>query len=109
MLFMGGSFTLINGLVALTNSRFYVAGTVFVFGDLRTWGWILTGLGIVELVAAGVILLGQEWGRWFGIAVAVINAIGHLLFLAAYPWWSVLTIGLDIIVIYALVAYGTAV
>jgi hypothetical protein len=107
MLFLAACFTGIAGLVALVNSRFYIAGAVYVFGDLRTWGWILVGLSLVELVAAGAVFAGREWSRWLGILVAALNAIGQMMFLSAYPWWSILIIGLNILVIYALAAYGT--
>jgi hypothetical protein len=107
MLLMAACFTGIAGLVALTNSKFYIAGAVFVFGDLRTWGWILIGLSLVELFAAGAVFVGQQWSRWLGILVAGLNAIGQMMFLSAYPWWSILIIVLNILVIYALAAYGT--
>jgi hypothetical protein len=107
MLFMAGCFTGIAGIVALLNSKFYVAGAVFVFGDLRTWGWILIGISIVELAAAGAVFVGQQWSRWFGIIVAALNAIAQMFFFSAYPWWSVLIIGLNLLVIYGLAAYGT--
>jgi hypothetical protein len=107
MLLMAACFTGIAGLVALTNSRFYIAGAVYVFGDLRTWGWILIGLSLVELFAAGAVFVGRQWSRWLGILVAALNAIGQMLFISAYPWWSILIIVLNILVIYALAAYGT--
>lgn len=109
MLFMAGCFTAINGIVALSNARFYVAGAVYIIADLQTWGWILLGLGIVEVFAGGAVLLGREWSRWLGISIAAINTLGHMLFLSAYPWWSLLAIALNILVIFALAAYGTAI
>jgi hypothetical protein len=45
--------------------------------------------------------------RWFGVAVAAVNAIVQLLFIPAYPFWSLTIFTLDILVIYGLVAYGT--
>ena len=109
MLFLTSCFTFIDGIVALTNSRFYVANAVYVFGNLQTWGWILIGLSIVQLFASGAVYVGREWSRWLGIIVAAVNAIGHMLFLSAYPFWSLLIIAMDLLVIYALAAYGTKV
>ncbi|HKO24389.1 MAG TPA: hypothetical protein VJY65_06560 [Chloroflexota bacterium] len=106
MLFMAGVFNAIAGLVALAASKFYVAGAMFVWSDLRTWGWIVLALGVVELLAGGAILRGRRWGRWFGIGVASLNAIGQMVFIPAYPWWSLLIIALDILVIYGLATYG---
>ena len=106
MLFLAGAFNVIDGLVALADSKFYVAGAMFVWSDLRTWGWIVLALGVVELVAGSAILRGRGWGRWFGIGVAGLNALGQMVFIPAYPWWSLLIIALDILVIYGLAAYG---
>jgi hypothetical protein len=106
MLFMAGVFNVIDGLVALADSKFYVAGAVYVWSDLRTWGWIVLALGVVELLAGGAILRGRAWGRWFGIGVASLNAVGQMVFLSAYPWWSLLIIAIDILVIYGLATYG---
>jgi hypothetical protein len=41
LLGLAGIFNLIDGIVALTRSKFYVAGARYVFSDLRTWGWIV--------------------------------------------------------------------
>ena len=106
MLFIAGVFNVIDGLVALAGSRFYAAGAVYVWSDVRTWGWIVLALGVVELLAGGAILRGRAWGRWFGIIAASLNAIGQMVFIPAYPWWSLLIIAIDILVIYGLAAYG---
>ena len=106
MLFMAGVFNVIDGLVALADSRFYAAGAVYVWSDLHTWGWIVLALGVVELLAGGAILRGRTWGRWFGISAAGLNAIGQMVFIPAYPWWSLLIIAVDILVIYGLATYG---
>jgi len=36
-----------------------------------------------------------------------LNAIDQMLFIQAYPFWSVLIIAMDIIALYGLVAYGS--
>jgi hypothetical protein len=106
MIALAGVFNVIAGLVALADSRFYAAGAVYVWSDLHTWGWIVLALGVVELFAGGAILRGRAWGRWFGILAASLNAIGQMVFIPAYPWWSLLIIAIDILVIYGLAAYG---
>jgi hypothetical protein len=106
MLFLAGVFNVIAGLVALADAKFYAAGAVYIWSDLRTWGWIVLALGVVELLAGSAILRGRAWGRWFGIGAASLNAIGQMVFIPAYPWWSLLIIALDILVIYGLATYG---
>jgi hypothetical protein len=106
MLGLAGTLAVLDGIVALSRSSFYAAGARFVFSDLRTWGWITLALGVVAILAAFAIVAGAAWGRWFGITVASLNAIGQLAWIQAYPWWSVAIFTLDMLVIYALAVYG---
>jgi hypothetical protein len=52
------------------------------------------------------VLAGQTWARAVGVAVAALNAIAHLTFIAASPYWSIIVIAVDIVVIYALIVHG---
>jgi hypothetical protein len=106
MLGLSGTFSIVDGIVALSKSSFYVANARYVFSDLHTWGWIILGLGILELVAAFAIFAGSELARWFGIFAASLNALGHLGFTHAYPFWALCMFAIDMLVVYALGAYG---
>jgi hypothetical protein len=106
ILAFAGTFNLIDGIVALARSKFYVGNAVYVFSDLRTWGWIVLVLGIAMLFAAFAVYTGSSFARWFGISVAALNGIAQLMFIQAYPWWSLVAFTLDILVIYALAVYG---
>ena len=106
MLMIAGIWNAIEGLLAIGSSRVFVNDEVFVFGDLNTWGWIVVLLGVLQLGAAWAIMDGRSYGRWLGIAVAGLNAIGQLLFLPAYPLWCVAMFAVDVLIIYALAVYG---
>lgn len=106
MLGLVGILSVIDGIVALSRARFYVAGATYVFSDLRTWGWITLIIGIVAILAAGGVLAGSQWARWFGMIAAGINLIAQFSFVQAYPFWTLIIIALDILVIYALAVYG---
>ena len=69
---------------------------------MRTWGWISLFLGICEWIAAFSLWSGGEFGRWFGIVVASLNAVGVLLTITTYPFWSLAIFALCIIIIYKL-------
>jgi hypothetical protein len=94
------------GILAISSSKIYVANATYVFSDLKTWGWIMMILGALAVVAAFAVFAGSELARWYGIAIASINAWGQLMFLHAQPWWSVCMFAIDILVIYGLAAYG---
>jgi len=106
MLCLVGTLNIIYGIAAISNSKFYVANTQYVFSDLNTWGWILLIVGVIQFVAAFGIWASTEWGRWVGVASAGINAIVQMLFIPAYPWLSLALFATDLLVIYGLIAYG---
>jgi|SRR3954447_1012854 len=108
MLGLAGTWNVIDGLLAIGNSHVYGISTTYVFSDLNTWGWILLILGALQVTAALALSTGSGLARWFGIGVAGVNAIAQLGFIPAYPFWALAMFAVDILVIYALAAYGGA-
>jgi hypothetical protein len=41
-----------------------------------------------------------------GVIVAILNALAQLTIMPSYPFWALIIIALDVIVIYALVVHG---
>jgi len=108
MLGLVGIWGIIEGLLAVSSSKVFVANATFVFSDLNAWGWIVTFVGALCLLAAFALPTGSEVARWFGVAVAGVNAFGQLFFLDAYPLWSMAIFAVDILIIYGLAAYAGA-
>jgi hypothetical protein len=106
MLGLSGLWNFIEGIAAISNAHVYVANANYVFSDLNTWGWIVLVLGALQGFAAFAVLTGSEIGRWFGVAVAGVNAIGQLMFLPAYPLWALAMFSVDMLIIYGLAVYG---
>jgi hypothetical protein len=106
MLCLVGVLNVIYGIAAIGDSRFFVGDATYILSGLNTWGWIMLILGAAQIVAAYSIWKGGQFGRWFGIAVALLNAIGALMSISAYPFWSLAVFTLDILVVYGLAAYG---
>jgi len=102
-----GFFNLIDGIAAIANSHVFVANAHYVFGNLRTWGWITLIIAVLQLVAAGGVLMGNQVARWFAVAVLGLNAIDQMFFLPGYPLWSLIIIAVDIVAIWGLCAYGS--
>ncbi len=102
-----GFFNLIDGIAAITNSRIFVANAHYVIGDLRAWGWVALILGALQILAALGILAGNQAARWFAVAVIGLNAISQMLFVPAYPFWSLLIIAVDVVALWGLCAYGS--
>ena len=97
---------IIYGFAAIDNSKFFVEDTKFILSDLNTWGWIVLIIGVLQLFAGFSIWAGGEYGRWIGLITASISAIGALLSLPGYPFWSLAIFAIDILIIYGLAAYG---
>lgn len=106
MLGLGGIWGVIGGILAIDASKLYTENATYVFSDLNTWGWIVLALGVLCIVAAFSLFSGSELARWFGISIAGLSAIGHLMFVDANPWWSMAVFAINILVIYGLAAYG---
>jgi hypothetical protein len=48
----------------------------------------------------------NQLARWFGVAVAAVNLIAALTSIEASPFWALVIVGIDVLVIYGLAAYG---
>jgi hypothetical protein len=105
MMILLGSFQAIEGLVAIFEDDYYhVAPSGLVLNiDYSAWGWTHLLLGALIVLAGIGVLAGNVLSR---IVLAGISAILNLVFIAAYPVWSVLIITVDVLVIYALIVHG---
>ena len=102
LLLIAGVLNIIWGIAAIGNSKFFTENATYIVSSLHTWGWVTLIIGVLELVAAFSLFSGGEFGRWFGIFIASLNAIGALLSIPAYPFWSLAVFALSIIVVYKL-------
>jgi hypothetical protein len=102
LLLVAGVLNIIYGIAAIGDSKFFTENATYIISSLHTWGWIILILGVLELVAAFSLFSGGEFGRWFGVFIASLNAIGALLTIPNNPFWSLAVFALTIIVIYKL-------
>jgi hypothetical protein len=107
MLMIGATLNIIWGIAAVAGSGFFVAGADYILiTSLNTWGWVAIGFGALEFLAALSIWRGGGFGRWFGIFAASLALVGALMWMPAYPFWSLTLVAIDMLVIYGLAAYG---
>jgi hypothetical protein len=108
MLAVVGLFQAMTGLTALLDDGFFVvrSDSLIISVDYTYWGWAHLVLGTVAVVAAGLLLRGNVVGRVMAGIIAVVSVLVHLAFLPAYPWWSVLAIGFNVLVLYAITMHG---
>ena len=101
-----GTLNIIDGIAAISRAHFYVANAHYVFGDLKTWGWVALCLGVLQLLVGLGVFAKNQFARWTGVVVLSLNAIAQLLMMPAYPFWSLSIFAVDILAIYGLIAYG---
>jgi hypothetical protein len=106
MLAINGVLNVVYGIGAIDNANFYVHDAKYVISDLNAWGWILLVSGAIQICAVFSILGGTSWGRWLGVGIAALNAVGQLLFIPSAPFLSLALFAVDILVIYGLVQHG---
>jgi len=107
MMIMVGVFQALQGLIAVFENEFYVATRNYIFQfDATSWGWTHLLLGLLVAFAGYGLLSGRMWARTVAIFLAVLSAIANFAFIPYYPFWSLLIITVDILVILAIAAHG---
>lgn len=101
MFLIAGAFNIIDGIAALANDNYFKADEL-LFGDLSAWGvwWLFTGA--LLLLTGWLVMTRRIMGIVLGVSIAGINAITQLMFIKAYPAWSIAAMVVDGLIIYAL-------
>jgi hypothetical protein len=104
VMFTIGAVDVIQGIVALSKDGTYLLpeSGLLVTTDFTAWGWALIIWGIVLMLAAAALVSVKGWARWFALVVVVLNMIMQIAWFPAYPLWSLVAIGLGVVVFYAL-------
>ena len=107
LLLMVGFINIIYGFGALDDATVFVGDTRLILDDLNTLGWVLIGLGVIQLTGGLSLLAGNAWGRFVGILGGTLGAIGALLSIGgAHPWWSLGVFFLCIYVVHGIIVFG---
>ena len=108
MMVMIGALNAIQGLAALFRDEAYwvtLNGAVLTF-DITTWGWIHLLLGILLIIVGVMLMQGSTFARVVGIALVALNLIAQFSWTTLYPFWALIVIAIDVLIIYALVVHG---
>jgi len=104
-----GVFDALYGLTAIISpgSVYFaqVEGGLALF-DVSGWGWWHLIAGIALILVAGALFSGATWARVVAVILVGINAVGQLFLIPVQPWWSLIVLTLDVVVIYALTVHG---
>ena len=107
MLLIGGTLSIIYGFVALFNDNWVVFGnTNAVFLDLTGWVWVHVIIGALIVLSGFGVFTGNVLARTVGVIVAAVSMIANFLWLPVYPFWAIIIIVIDALVIWALMVHG---
>jgi hypothetical protein len=108
MLIMIGLLHAIEGFVALFKDSYYVVreSGLVVNVDYTGWGWVHLLLGLAIAATGAALFTGRMWARVVAIGLAALSIVANFGFSSAYPFWSLIIIAVDVLVIYALTVHG---
>ena len=101
---VAGTFQVIEGIAALSKSRYLVAQVLFA--NLEFWGVVLLIVGGLGIFAGYAILSRQEVGRVLGIALASLGIVVQLMFANTNVTWALVMIAVYMAILYGLIVKG---
>jgi hypothetical protein len=108
MLILAGAIDFFDGIWALRAGNVFEASyTAPVWNNLDAWGVIYILLGIGLIVTGFFIFQREPWAVTVGIVVSTVGAILHAFWLFSQPFASMVLIGINLLVLYGLVVYGS--
>lgn len=103
LLFVDGVLGVIKGIAGIATNDVYTVVNDYVFKfNVTAWGWIHLILGVLLIVVGLSILKGAPWARVVGIVLVSLNLIANFMWLPYTPIWAVVTIAIDVFIIWAL-------
>jgi hypothetical protein len=105
ILIIAGVMNVLDALWAFDHDNTRV-DTLLYSSSLTGWGWFYFIVGIGLIVVGVSIFRGAVWAIWAGILAAAFAAVANMLWVFSYPVESLVLMGLNFLVIYALVVHG---
>jgi hypothetical protein len=101
-----GVWQVVAGLVALLEpDRLLVTAAALPLRMSYTgWGWTHLVVGVVALLCCVGVLARNRLASVVAVVLAVVSAAVNLVFMRAEPFWSVMIIALDLLVIWGVTA-----
>lgn len=103
LLLVDGILSVLKGISGIATDDVYARVNNYVFEfDVTAWGWIHLILGVILLVVGWGILKGFDWARGAGVGLASLSIIANFIWLPYQPVWAIVSIAIDVFVIWAL-------
>ena len=106
MLLVASVLNAIYGFSAIYNDD-YVAEEEFLYGPVSLWGWLAVGIAVVMLITALGVFVRNAMAAYFGIFIAAVNALVHLMAIGGATAFSIAVIAVDALIVYGLAVHGS--
>jgi hypothetical protein len=103
-----GAMNAFQGLAALFRDKAYwvtIGGNVVTF-DVTAWGWIHLIFGILLFLVGVALMRGSTFARVIAIGLVGLNLIAQFGSATLYPFWAIVVIAIDVVILYALIVHG---
>jgi hypothetical protein len=74
--------------------------------NLKSYGVVYLVVGVLLILTGIYVVMRRQFFRWVGVAAGIIGGLSGAVWLPYYPVWSLVYVGLAVLVVYALVAEG---
>ncbi|TCJ93836.1 DUF7144 family membrane protein [Nocardia alba] len=107
MLLVSGTLSILRGIADLTEDDVILIPNEYSYQlDVTGWGWIHLALGVLLVAVAIGMILTATWARVVTAGLAAVSIIANFASLPYCPWWSVIIIGIDLAVIWAVSSWN---
>ena len=104
ILFLAGILNLIAGIAALVKKEYFIEGGQ-LFTSVQVWGWIWLVLGVLQIVSGYLVWARNPFGRSLALVLVGLSIAVWFMTMGLHPWWSIIVIFIDGMVIYALTVF----
>jgi hypothetical protein len=105
MLMLSGTWNFFEGLAAIVHGSYYVVTHNYIFNvSVTSWGWWHLIMGVIVFAVGACLVMDMLWARITGVVIAALSAVVNFLYIPYQPFWSLVVIGIDVLVIWALLA-----
>lgn len=101
---VAGFANLLWGFGALDDAS-YLPEDGLLFSNLTFWGWVSIIWGALAFIAGSLLFARSASGAVLGIVMATLSAFFWMFSLPVLPIWSLVVIGIDLLIIYGLTAH----
>jgi len=103
LMILSGLLTCFIGITGIIKGIFFNTVTTYPFYfSVRGRGVTLLVIGAVVFVVGLALLVRMHWARHVATVVAVVSAIANFIFIPFYPFWSIVVLALDVLIIWEL-------